>query len=123
MNKKEILDLIQDGTITAEEGMRLLEAAEETLPVAKPQRGKGKMKMLKVLIDSNENGKNSKVTVNVPTSLIKLALETGKGMNINGMDLSDKVDIDLILQAIEEDAQGEIVNIQADDATVLVIIE
>ena len=80
--------------------------------------------MLKVIVDSKEeDGKSSKVRINVPIAFIKLAVSTGKGLDINGMNLNDKVDIDVIMKAIDDGILGEIVNVESDDANVLIVIE
>lgn len=129
MKNKDILALVQDGTITAEEAVKLMEVVEEEeivrIPavdaVANQQAGLGKM--LKIIVDSNEGGKNSKVRINVPLAFVKLAMSMGKGLDINGVNLSDKVDIDVIMKAIDDGLVGEIVNVDADDTQVRIFID
>lgn len=127
MNRKEILDLVKEGTITAEEGIRLLEAvesnAEKTESSANQSKSSSTGRMLRVVVDSNEDGKASKVRVNVPVSFLKLAMATGKGLDINGMKLSETVDMDMIIKAIDDGALGEIVNVESDEANVKVFID
>jgi len=124
MNSKEqILQLVKEGVITVEEGIKLLEAlnsqsAPSILPTSKIMTPNPK-KMLRVLVDSADG---DVVRVNVPISLIKAGVNLSSQFKINGNPLDMKgVDIDMIMQAIDEGATGEIVNIESADGDVVKI--
>ena len=118
--EKKILEMIEQGQITSEEGLELLAALrdvkkDEEVIVEKPAMNKNyKYLKIKVLTEKGE----TKVNVNVPLKLIKaiggfvpqinnLIPEDAKSeMNANGIDLG-KMDISKILEALES---GELEN-------------
>lgn len=126
MNSKEqILQMVKDGTISVEDGLKLLEAlglqSAPILPVApvinvNPAGGK---KMLRVVVDS---AKGDVVRINVPTSLVKAGLNLSGQLKVDGNPIDMKgVDVDMIMAAIEEGATGEIVNVESADGDVVKI--
>jgi hypothetical protein len=126
MNSKEqILQMVKDGTITVEDGIKLLEALgmqnAPTPPVApvinvNPAGGR---KMLRVVVDS---AKGDVVRINVPTSLVKAGLNLSNQLKVDGNPIDMKgVDVDMIMAAIEEGATGEIVNVESADGDVVKI--
>jgi flagellar basal body rod protein FlgG len=78
MNSKEqILQMVKEGTITVEDGIKLLEAlgaqsaqTQSVQPVINVNPAGGR-KMLRVTVDS---AKGDVVRINVPTSLVKAGL-------------------------------------------------
>jgi hypothetical protein len=120
-NKQRILQMVKDGIIEVEEGLKLLEALgepiEETTKIKNSQA-----KMLRVKVDSADG---DVVNVNVPLSLVKAGVDLANQIKIDGESIESKgVDINLIMQAIEEGATGEIVNIEsADGDSVHIIID
>lgn len=120
-NKQRILQMVKDGTIEVEEGVKLLEALgkenNETIQTKNPQP-----KMLRVKVDSADG---DIVRVNVPLSLVKAGVDLANQIKVDGQSIESKgVDINLIIQAIEEGATGEIVNIEsADGDSVYVTID
>lgn len=114
-NQEKILQMVKDGTIEVHEGVKLLEALVE--PSKELVHKKAQAKMLRVKIDS-ESG--DKVRVNVPLSLIKAGVDLSKSINIDGESLQSKgLDVELILQAIEEGATGEIVDITSAEGDII----
>jgi hypothetical protein len=71
--RKDILDLLADGKITAAEAEQLLAAIERDQPsvAATAEVRKGKAKYLRVLVDSMENGDPARVNVRVPLQLLR----------------------------------------------------
>lgn len=120
-NKQRILQMVKDGVIEVDEGLKLLEALGGSNEVAQ-QTKNPQPKMLRVKVDSEDG---DVVRVNIPISLVKAGVDLASQINIDGESIQSKgVDIDLILKAIEEGATGEIVNIQsADGDSVHVIID
>lgn len=114
-NKERILQMVKEGIIDVEEGLKLLEAlTEEKVEIKKTQQDK---KMLRVKVDSADG---DVVRVNVPISLIKAGANLANQIKIDGQPLDTKgVDIDLIMKAIEEGMTGEIVDVQSADGDVI----
>ena len=72
--RKDILDMLAEGKITADEAERLIAALERDLPSAASgldARPKGKAKYLRVLVDSVESGEPVRVNVRVPLQLLR----------------------------------------------------
>jgi hypothetical protein len=72
--RKDILDMLAEGKITAEEAEQLIAALERDQPPAQPSldaRPKGKAKYLRVVVDALENGEPGRVNVRVPLQLLR----------------------------------------------------
>jgi len=70
--RRQILDMLAQGKITADEAERLL-GALETVPSAPgaedaPAR---RARYLRVLVDTDQNGRNTRVNVRVPMALLR----------------------------------------------------
>ena len=125
MGNEEILKMVKEGTITVEEGTRLLDAMnkkEEQVPATLSDATQGKM--LRVYVDAqDEEDGPVKVRVNLPITLFKAGMKSGKSFEMNGKKLDDYVDLDLVLELIESGQLGEIVTVESKDANVRVVIE
>ena len=73
--------------------------------------------ILKVRIDSDDG---DRVRVNLPMALVKIGLESGSGVQINGMN---NVDMEQILQLVESGVLGKLVEIDSDGDHVEVWVE
>ena len=72
--RRDILDLLAEGRITAEEAERLIAALERRQPppaAGLAARPHGKAKYLRVMVDSVENGERGRVDVRVPLQLLR----------------------------------------------------
>jgi hypothetical protein len=72
--RKDILDMLAEGKITAEEAEQLIAALERDQPPAASSldtRPKGKAKYLRVMVDSVEDGEPGRVNVRVPLQLLR----------------------------------------------------
>jgi hypothetical protein len=72
--RKDILDMLAEGKITAEEAEQLIAALERDQPPAASSldaRPKGKAKYLRVEVDNLENGEPGRVNVRVPLQLLR----------------------------------------------------
>jgi len=112
MNLKEermqILKMIQNGQVSAEEGAKLLAALEggqksEMAANAAATQGK----FLRVRVTDMTTGR-TKVNVNVPLALVNIGLKMGARFMPN----LDSVDTDEIMQAIRSGMQGKIVDVE-----------
>jgi len=124
MNSKEqILEMVKEGTLSVEEGLKLLSAMETKQPVSEVRPSvSNARRMIKILINSKDG---DDVKVNIPLALVKVGLDIGSKMNVNGKQLDLKgVDLDSIMQMIDEGASGELVNVQsADGETVRIFVD
>ena len=125
--KQKILKMVEDGKITAQEALELLEALgknEEVVPPA-PKKPMGKKKMFRVRIDAkgDESGQGkAKVNINIPidvakklSSLTKVIPDSAKSeMEKEGFNL-EELNLVELLEAIENGEMDEsIVDIDAD---------
>lgn len=114
-----ILKMIEDGTITAEQGAELMSALNTDVPAQQTAIVKTSYdkKMFRIIVDST-NG--DKVNVQFPVSAIKKILKvTGKlpipEQDLQGVDLPAMMDA--ISECLEDEIDGDFVNVQAADGT------
>jgi len=72
--RKDILDMLTEGKVTAEEAEQLIAALEQDQPPAASSldtRPKGKVKYLRVVVDAAENEEPTRVNVRVPLQLLR----------------------------------------------------
>ena len=119
----KVLTMVQEGKIDSEKAAELIDVLKEK---DSPQLGSTSYleKTLKIRVKSEEN---DNVTVNLPIKLVKAVLKAGHGIASNVPQAKDYVkdlDIDLLIDAIENELDGKIVDIQsANGDTVAVVIE
>ncbi len=103
--RMRILQMIQEGKVTAEEGTRLLEALGSSRP-ATPTPARDP-RLLRVRITDLATGK-TKVNVNIPMSLVTVGIKLGARFTPH----SANVDYDEILEAIRGGASGMLVDME-----------
>ncbi|MCG7343572.1 hypothetical protein MHZ92_05480 [Sporosarcina sp. ACRSL] len=123
---EKVLTMVQEGKVDAEKASELIAVLNnrdsESRPTAKPTAYADKTLKIRVVSADNDN-----VSVNLPIKLIKVMLKAG--YNIAGnIPQSEKyvkdLDIDILIEAIENELDGQIVDIKsADGDTVSVFIE
>jgi hypothetical protein len=121
--KIKILEMIQNGKITAAEGIELLEALDEgdSNPTNTPKSA-GRFLRIRIM-----KGQQNKVNVNIPLGLVKAATKfAGFGMKMipeeartemhkKGIDLSN-IDFDELAALIDQGlSDGKLVDIDTDD--------
>lgn len=122
-----VLTMVQEGKIDADKGSELIQVLkekEETGNKLLEKPTKYLDKTLKVRIVSAEN---DNVTVNLPIKLVKVVLMAGHSIAAS-IPQAEKyikdIDINLIIEAIENELGGQIVDIKsANGDTVSVIID
>ncbi|MEG0258386.1 MAG: hypothetical protein RR595_03290 [Lysinibacillus sp.] len=123
----KVLTMVQEGKIDANTGSELiqvLKGKEETSSQLVEKPTKYLDKTLKVRVVSAEN---DNVVVNLPIKLVKVVLMAGHSIAAS-IPQAEKyvkdIDINLIIEAIENELDGQIVDIKsANGDTVSVIIE
>lgn len=116
--RKQILEMVRDGKLTVEEAQKIMEAMDQGEEEATPATAAKPPRFLRVRV-KDEDG--SKVNVSVPLSLVRVlwkfiprdAMRELEGHNI---------DIDSILAAVNEGAQGVLVDVEDEDGTKVEII-
>ena len=116
--KLRILKMVEEGTITAQQGAELMSAMQAAVP-AKPETGKGgyDKKMFRVLVDSVSG---DKVKIQVPVGAIRRILKaTGKlpipDKDLQGVDLSEMMDA--VSECLDAEVEGDFVHVEAADGT------
>ncbi len=122
-----VLTMVQEGKMDAEKGSELIQLLKEKEEAGnklfeKPTKYLDKTLKIRVVSAENDN-----VTVNLPIKLVKVVLMAGHSIAAS-IPQSEKyvkdIDINLIIEAIENELDGEIVNIKsANGDTVSVIID
>ena len=121
-----ILKMVEEGTITAEQGAELLSAmhlnpSAQQIPAGKSGYDK---KMFRVIVDSPAG---DKVKVQFPVGAIRKILKvTGKlpipEETLQGVDLSSMMDA--ISECLDDEIEGDFVNVEgADGTTVRVFVD
>ncbi|MFE3575687.1 hypothetical protein [Lysinibacillus sp. NPDC059133] len=119
-----VLTMVQEGKIDAEQGSELIQVLKEKEETSNEKPTKYLDKTLKVRVVSAEN---DNVMVNLPIKLVKVVLMAGLSIAAS-VPQAEKyvkdIDINLIIEAIENELDGQIVDIKsANGDTVSVIIE
>ena len=77
--RKDILDMLAEGKITAEEAEQLIAALERDEPSAAASsldaRPKPKAKYLRVLVEAIDNGEPGRINVRVPLQLLRAGVQ------------------------------------------------
>ena len=115
--RMQILKMVEDGKIGAEEAGQLLEALDKP---AKPGSSDNSSKWFRVRVTDLSSGK-PKVNVNIPLGLVNVGVRMGAKF---APDMSG-IDVDEILRAVREGAQGRIVDVenQESDERVEIYVE
>jgi len=121
----KVLTMVQEGKIDSEKGAELISVLKEKESALEPKKlNKYLDKTLKIRVVSKEN---DNVNVNVPIKLVKAILKTGHSIAASIPQSEQYVkdlDINLLIDAIENELDGNIVDIQsANGDTVKVTIE
>jgi hypothetical protein len=136
--RKDILDMLAEGKITAEEAEQLIAALERDQPPPASSldaRPKGKAKYLRVVVDALENGEPSRVNVRVPLQLLRAGVRLAALIPAQALDRANAelnksgVPLDLTqlkpeqLEDLVEHLDEMTVEVDAPDAKVRVFCE
>ena len=116
--KLRILKMIEEGTITAEQGAELMSAMNVDVPSAQNEVLKNSYdkKMFRIIVD----GSGDKVNIQFPVNAIKKILKvTGKlpipEQELEGFDLSNMMDA--VSECLDDEIEGDFINVEAADGT------
>ncbi len=106
----QILKMIEDGTITADEGAKLLAALEEGATKSEQIKSGGQARWMRIRVTDLNTGR-AKVNVNLPMGLVSVGMKVGARF---APEMED-IDLDEIFQAIKDGAQGQIVEVEDEE--------
>jgi hypothetical protein len=110
-DRMQILKMVQEGTITAEEAAKLLSALDSS---AKDQGGPprdGKARWIRVRVTDLQTGKR-KVNVNIPIALAEVGARMGMRFGAKGgTDMGD-FNLTEIMNMVRDGAQGKMVDVE-----------
>jgi hypothetical protein len=109
----QILRMIENRQITAEEGARLLAALEDkpTVELPPPPSPQTRGRWLRVRVTDLRSGKR-KVNVNIPLSLVDIGLKMGAKFSPVGME---GLDMNQIMLAVKSGGTGKIVDVEDEE--------
>ncbi|MBM7567148.1 SHOCT-like domain-containing protein [Paenibacillus sacheonensis] len=133
-----VLSMLQEGKIDSDKASELINALKQTAPASQAARTMGKPdyskqpsstsgaylnKTLKVRVNSQDN---ESININVPMKLVKAVLGAGHSIASNipqAANYVKDIDIALLIDAIENELDGQIVDIRSGEETITVVIE
>ena len=120
--KTRILNMVQDGKLSAEDALQLLEALEssssdqedEKYELIPSYNGDRKARWLKILV-TDQSGKK-KVNLKVPLALVRWGLRMGGKVNFGNDSLKD-LDLENVLtkEMLNDGVPGVLVDVEDDD--------
>lgn len=110
-----ILKMIEEGKIDSSKGAELIEALQTQRVEVNPVNYDEKMIRIKVK-DEKDN-----VKINVPVKFVKSMIKSVGNIKLGEGSGIEKVDTEIISQAIEGNMTGKIVDIESDDGSIVEI--
>jgi len=107
----QILKMIEEGKITAEEGARLLSALGKKQPTAPSSGGGSSARWFRVRVSDAATGKN-KVNVNIPMGLVNVGLRMGARF----IPEDAGIDLEELSEQIRSGAHGKIVEVNDEES-------
>lgn len=115
----QILRMVEQGKISADEAAKLLEAVGTgKTSSTMPPRRRNRFIRIKV-VESDK----TRVNVNVPLELARVALRFIPRETLQARGVGDMLDVDEIVRQLEEGFEGKLVDVEDGDTRVEVIVE
>jgi len=108
----KILKMIENGTINAEDGMKLLDAISGS-DKKKQTTTKKNLKSIRIYVEDER--RNNPVDIKLPFGVFKAGIKIGEKFSPDLQGVMEEIDYDEILSAIDEGATGEIMNVKTHD--------
>ena len=120
MNEDElkILKMIESGTITADEGMKLLDAIGSTEKRKQTTTKKTLKHVRLVIVDEN---KSNNVDIILPLGIFKAGVKIGGKFSPELQTMMEEINYEEILKNIDAGATGEITTITTNDGHIIKI--
>ena len=114
----QILEMVEEGKINTAEAMELLNALNRNQEDIIPKK---EAKWLKVRVKTMED--ETKVNVNIPIALVDVGLKLAKTYDPKLKESGlDKINIDEILDAVKNGAEGKIVDVEDEESQTKVLV-
>lgn len=121
--KKQILDMLQQGKISTDEAMKLLDALEVGEEPIKQTVNKDQLKdhFLRIKVKD----KNDIVNVNLPLTLVSAGLKIAEKFDsrIKEIEALKDIDFDEIIKLVKNGEQGKIIEVKTDSETVEIYVD
>jgi len=104
--KLQILKMVEEGKITADEGVELLSALEERKEPIDIKNAK----WLRVRVNGRDG--KQKVNVNIPISLIDIGLKIGTKYHGDLKEQLGGIDLEEIIKSVKDGAEGKLVEVE-----------
>lgn len=108
----KILKMIENGTINADEGMKLLDAIGAS-DKKKQTTNKKALKSIRIYVEDER--RNNPVDIKLPLGVFKAGVKIGEKFSPELQGAMEEINYDEILQSIDEGATGEIMNVKTHD--------
>ncbi len=109
--RMQILEMVEKGKLTTAEATELLDALEGNEVEITP---KTDAKWLKIRVQTMDD--NPKVNVNIPISLVEVGLKLAKKFDPKLEDAAlDQIDLDEIIEAVKNGAEGKLVDVEDEE--------
>jgi len=106
--RMQILKMVQDGQVTAEEAARLLEALKEKDQKSEPTGRAEGPRRLRIRVSDLETGRH-KVNINLPWNLINV------GMHMGARFAPEEINLEEVMQIIQTGTEGKIVDVEDEE--------
>lgn len=118
--RKQILQMLKEGKVSTEEALQLLDAVEVGDQPIKVKDPSLKNRFLKIKVKSD----SETVNVNLPLSLVTAGLKIAEKFDsrIQSDALKD-IDMDEIIDAVKNGAEGKIVEVESDSEIVEIYVD
>ncbi|NLJ61349.1 MAG: hypothetical protein GX338_10435 [Firmicutes bacterium] len=121
--KKKVLELVQGGKVSVDEGLELLQALDSSSHegASGPARvGGSHGRMLRIRVF--DAGDDTRVNVNIPLALAKVAMKFIP-KDVSKQLENENIDLDELLSSITEVNSGKIVDVDSEDTKVEIYVE
>lgn len=109
--RMQILEMVEEGKINPSEAKELLDALEGDQEEIAPKKD---ARWLKIRVRTMDD--NPKVNVNIPISLVEVGLKLAKKFDPKLEEAGlDQIDLDEIIEAVKNGAEGKIVDVEDEE--------
>lgn len=112
VERMEILKMVEEGNLSTEDAMELLNALEASHEEITPKKD---VKWLKVLVKTMDD--KPKVNVKIPIAFVDVGLKLAKKFDPKLKDSGlDKINFKEIIEAVKDGAEGKIVDVDDEES-------
>ena len=108
--RMQILKMVEAGTISADEGAKLLAALEEGASKREPGAPSGQARWMRIRVTDLKTGR-IKANVSLPMGLVSFGMKMGARF---APQMGD-IDMDEVVQAVKQGAQGQIIEVEDEE--------